>query len=239
MNQIKSISIIGRGDFGQLVSGLIPKDIKHVNYGRQDTLENIESIGQSDVIILSVPLSAYADVLPALAPVIKAETLVVDVCSVKVKPAELLEKHLPGHHNVLLTHPLFGPQSFGNGRQHVLVVTNPVKDDKANKILEFCEQNLKLKVLHMSCAEHDKRMAQVHALTFFIARGLSQLELHAAPFMTPSFQELLDLVRLDASQTEALFQTIENGNPFAVSERQSFLDGLSAIHQDLAKHQEG
>lgn len=85
----------------------------------------------------------------------------------------------------------------------------------------------------MTNEEHDKRMAEIHALTFFIARALTKLDLQSEPFMTPSFQKLLDLVALDESHSEALFRTIENGNPFAADERKKFLDELNAIQSDL------
>ena len=233
MRTIKNISIIGRGDFGKLVADLIPRGSAHTNYGSKDTLENLDTIVRSDVIVLSVPLQAYENLLPKLAPLLKPETLVVDVCSVKVKPAEIIAKLLPNHTNVLLTHPLFGPQSIHNGKKHTLVVTNGTTDEKALGILEYCANKLKLEVLHMSNEEHDKRMADIHVLTFFIARALGKMDLHAEPFMTPSFQELLDLVALDSSHTEALFDTIQNGNPYGAAERQRLISLLSEIDESL------
>lgn len=237
MSSIRTISIVGRGDFGKLVSELIPSDIQQKSYGSKDTPEHVSEIGQSDVIFLSIPLSAYPAVLKMLAPVLKPDALVVDVCSVKVLPAQLLAQHLPKHHNVLLTHPLFGPQSIHNGQQHTLIVTNKA-DEKADELIQFCEDELRLKVMHMTNEEHDQRMAQVHALTFFIARGLSELDLQAEPFMTPSFQELLDLVKLDQSQSNALFKTIEQGNPFAAAEREAFIQKLTEVNAELAAQSE-
>ena len=184
------------------------------------------------VIFLCIPLDAYPQVLDQLAPHLDTETLVVDVCSVKVMPAKLLAKHLPDHKNILLTHPLFGPQSWNNGTQLDLVVTSEM-DDKAKEIVTYCDKTLGLRILHMTNEEHDKRMAEIHALTFFIARALTKLDLQSEPFMTPSFQKLLDLVALDESHSEALFRTIENGNPFAADERKKFLDELNAIQSDL------
>lgn len=232
MNNIKTISVIGRGGFGALTSSLIPDNIEHSSFGSKDTIDNIQQIGKSDVIFLCIPLDAYPQVLDQLAPHLDTETLVVDVCSVKVMPAKLLAKHLPDHKNILLTHPLFGPQSWNNGTQLDLVVTSEM-DDKAKEIVTYCDKTLGLRILHMTNEEHDKRMAEIHALTFFIARALTKLDLQSEPFMTPSFQKLLDLVALDESHSEALFRTIENGNPFAADERKKFLDELNAIQSDL------
>lgn len=235
---IKNVSIIGRGDFGQLLKNLCPKGVSCTTYGSKDTATNIQTIGASDVVILSLPLSAYPNVLEQLAPVLEPDTLLIDVCSVKIEPAKLIHKFLPNHQNLLITHPLFGPLSYNNGKQGgnqlTLVITESV-GQKAKLVEEYCSKKLKLRNLHMSNQEHDKRMAEIHALTFFIARGLAELKLHSEPFMTASFQSLLDLVALDASQTEALFETVQNGNPFASQERQKFIDSLNQTHQNLKR----
>jgi prephenate dehydrogenase len=83
----------------------------------------------------------------------------------------------------------------------------------------------------MSAAAHDKLMAQVHALTFFLARGLSAYGLKANKFQTPSFQMLLDLVELDSKHSTELFETIEIGNPYAKQARADLLDKLNSIHK--------
>lgn len=235
MSLVNSVSIIGRGGFGKLLAELIPDDVEVGLYGSKDTVENITSIGSSDVIFLAMPLQAYSDVLKKLRPALKPETLIVDLCSVKVKPAEYIREYLPDHQNVLLTHPLFGPQSYHNKQKKVLVVTAG-ENAKAKRVIQFCEQKLKLTILMMSNEAHDQRMAEIHVLTFFIARALQQLELHSEPFMTPSFQSLLDLAALDATHTDALFETIQNGNPFAAEERANFIKTLQEIDKDLSSN---
>lgn len=233
MGKISSVSIIGRGDFGTLLQSFVPDTVECNVYGSTNTKENIETIARSDVIILSIPLQAYDAVLALLQPVIRDETLLIDVCSVKVKPAALIHAALPQHKNVLLTHPLFGPQSIKDGNKHTLVITETF-GELAEIVENFCKNKLNLEVMHMTNEIHDKRMAEVHALTFFIARGLRQLNLHNEPFMTPSFKSLLRLAELDKSQTEALFQTIQNGNPFAADERKNFLGLLEDIDKELS-----
>lgn len=62
-------------------------------------------------------------------------------------------------------------------------------------------------------------MAQVHALTFFVARGLENMDLPEVPFMTPSYQQVLDLIKLDRAHSAELYNTIENGNPYTAKMR--------------------
>jgi prephenate dehydrogenase len=193
-----------------------------------------DRLWSSDVIVLAIPLPAYPKVLAGLAGHLRPETLVVDVCSVKLRPAELLTQFLPGHPNLLLTHPLFGPQSAAHGTAgHHLVVTSE-RGERARKLVGFCERELGLVIDRMSADKHDRIMAQVHSLTFFVARGLSDMGLTETPIMTPSFQMVLDLVAFNDSQSDELFRTIEEGNPFAVNMRRRLIASLERTDEELA-----
>lgn len=75
----------------------------------------------------------------------------------------------------------------------------------------------------MSADEHDRTMAQVHALTFFVAHSLREMNLPTPQFMTPSYRELLDLVELDKRHSSDLYNTIQNGNPYAAGMREAFI----------------
>lgn len=236
MSKIQSVGIVGLGSFGRFIASLMPKDI--AVWGSSRTIKQLdgvemkplEEVVKADVLILGFPLGAYETMLQKIAPILPAETLVVDVCSVKVKPEEMLQKYLPHHTNILSTHPLFGPQSAANGTKgHKLVVTKNVVNEKSQALLRYCEEKLELEISHMTAGEHDRIMARVHALTFFVARGLREMNLAEEQFMTPSYQQLLNMVEFDKSHSDELFDTIENGNPFAVETRQEFMRTLREI----------
>jgi prephenate dehydrogenase len=183
--------------------------------------------------LLAIPLHTLPATLERLKENLRPDTLLVDVCSVKVKPQQLYASILPEHANVLVTHPLFGPQSAANGTKgHRLIVTKQ-SGEQAVHVLEFCRQQLGLEVHEMTADEHDKIMARVHALTFFVARGLGEMQLADETFMTPSYKMLMDLVRLDTSHSEELFKTVEQGNPYAQAERQRLLASFAQIEASL------
>ena len=85
----------------------------------------------------------------------------------------------------------------------------------------------------MSTEAHDKIMARVHALTFFVARGLANMELADEVFMTPSYKMLMDLVKLDHSHSQQLFQTVQRGNPFAEAARKELLESFAQVEASL------
>ena len=243
MHHGKTIGILGMGSFGRFLAELL------VHHSRSDILvfdpRSTHSVGgvsyaanlndlvtKADILVLSVPLASYDEVLPHIQRYVRPQTLIIDICSVKLKAEERLRMHLPAHNNILCTHPLFGPQSaaYNDARGHTLIVTDS-PGDLAHETEDFCSQQLGLQLVHMSADEHDKVMAQVHALTFFVAHGLREMNLPTPPFMTPSYKELIDLVELDKKHSPELYDTIQNGNPHAKQVRQTLMDTFQRLNQ--------
>ncbi len=243
-NSIKNIAVIGLGNFGGFVAGVLAKDKQLTLLGHDPCAKTVPEgvravslaeAAKADAAILCVPLSAYAEVLPSLRPLLQAKTLVVDICSVKVEAEKRLRQHLAGHPNLLITHPMFGPLSAANGvAGHTLVVTN-ASGQKAEVAVDYCEKTLGLKIMHMTNEDHDRIMADVHALTFFVARGLARTGLEESQFQAPSFQMLLDLVTFNSAHTEDLFRTIELGNPFAKQSRERLLKAFNDVNNKLER----
>ncbi len=238
------VGIIGLGNFGRFVAGVLT-NLKNLEVLAYDTSHaaapkgvkkvTLSEVATADAIVLCVPLSSYDRVLPKLWPHLWAESLVVDICSVKVEAEKRLRQHLPGHENILITHPMFGPQSAANGLEgHTLVVTG-AEGRRAKRAVSYCQNKLGLKIARMTSEEHDKAMADVHALTFFVARGLARTKLAASPFQAPSFQMLLDLVAFDKAHTDDLFRTIELGNPYAKQSRNRLMKALEELNDKLGK----
>lgn len=236
---IHSVGIIGLGSFGKLAASLLSKNFDVVGYDTRPTKSGVRQTSLADVmkcdaVILAIPFDAYQEVLKAIKPLLKPETLLIDICSVKIKPSELLDTHLPNHPNLLVTHPLFGPETAAPGktRGHKLIVTKHIGNE-ALRVMKFCREELGLVIHRMSPQEHDRTMAQVHALTFFVARGLADTHIAKVPFETPSFQMILDLIALDRKHSDELFQTIERGNPYAAPVRHQLIKSFENLAATL------
>lgn len=234
-----SIGIIGYGDFGKLVADVMggTHTIKAYSRNNAKVPDNIraafEEVCACDYVVPTIPLRAYDTVLAEVAKHIGPQTVLVDVCSVKVNPAERVKKHLPDT-PLVATHPLFGPQTIQNGiAGHVFVLCDDVSDaTQSDKLADFA-LSLGLDVVRMTAQEHDEQMAQVHALTFFVARTLLNMGVSDVALHTPSFGKLLGLIELERSHTQDLFETIQLGNPFASKIRQAFLDEATKIATQL------
>jgi prephenate dehydrogenase len=232
------VGIIGFGSFGAFAASWLAQDFD-VKVFDEDTSKlpinlrsSLEEVCKSDFVVLAIPLSAYESVLNRIKTLLPEQTVLVDVASVKEKPIKLIKKTLPNQ-PYIATHPLFGPESASESLSgHSLIlceanslgVLDKVKSYGISKGLEATE---------MSAEAHDKEMAVVQGLTFFLARGLNEFGLHEMTLKTPSFKKLLSLAELDKHHTNELLDTILNGNKHARKVRKLFMSDLKAYNKRL------
>lgn len=230
-----NITILGSGNFGNLIAKLCPRDVNVNLLSLRGLSDNglADVLKQTDILFLAIPFSAYTASLNRIKPELKAETLLVDVCSVKLKPLEAIKKILPEHKNLLITHPLFGPQSSKNGTEtkglDLIICHN--SGGLAAQVLAFCKNELQLNIIEMSAAEHDEQMAITQGLTFFISEVLGNFKLSEQILKTPSFEKLLAISGLAKVESNSLLNLIQNDNPFTKDIRSKFIEEAAKLNQ--------
>ncbi len=233
------IGIIGYGNFGKFLTQILPDSTKVYIYDKtashkDESFVSLEKAASCEIIILAVPLMAYDDILPKIAKQLRPTQLIIDVCSVKLMPEKIIAKHIPEHKSLLMTHPLFGPQTYRKKpSNNKLIVTSPLVGKNAQAVIGYCKEKLNIEIKFMTAEEHDKLMSNIHAVTFFIARGLANLNLPKKEFVTPSYEQILNLVAFNESHTDELFQTIQNGNPYANEARKKVIESFTELDSDL------
>jgi len=239
------ISIFGFGDFGQLITKYLIKHAEVSVYDRNHAKTkliaslgakpvSLEEAAKADVVILAVTLDSLESTLQAITPHVRPGTMVADVTSVKVKPAEMMQRILPENVQILATHPLFGPVSAKDGLSGHKIVIDPVRVTDQKAVEEFLT-DLGLTIVAMSCDEHDREMAWVHALTFFVGRGLLELNPPISPLSTHYYNELLDVVNVERTHSMELFYTIQRGNPYAEDMRKKLIASLANLESKINK----
>jgi hypothetical protein len=73
----------------------------------------------------------------------------------------------------------------------------------------------------------------VHVLTFFVARGLGNMNIEVMPFKTPSYDMLTALIDFDAKHSDELFQTIQQGNPYGDEVRRSLVQSFQELEKQI------
>ena len=190
---INNLGIIGYGRFGKLLADMLSDDFDILPYDANfSTGLSIEEVASADAIFLCVPIVELKTTIKNMAPLVQANTMILDVCSVKLYPESLMMKYF-SNENILLTHPMFGPDAVKNGLNDLSIALCPTKDTK-KEIIEywsdvFKKHNLKVKL--MSCEEHDRNTAYSLCLTQFIGRTLKKLELKSSEIDTQNFKNLL------------------------------------------------
>ena len=86
-----------------------------------------EDAARADIVVLTVAISAMEETCARLAPLLRPGSLVIDTCSVKVWPVEIMRRHVPDKAGILATHPLFGPDSGRDGIRGLKIVLCPVR----------------------------------------------------------------------------------------------------------------
>jgi len=239
----EEVGVIGLGPFGQFIGKDLALWFDVTGYDIADRQKEatdhglywgtLEEAASKEVVILAVPLSSLEGVLRQMSVSVSPETLVMDVCSVKQTPINLMRKYLPAA-ELLGTHPLFGPQSAKDGwhghKMAVCPITPP--SVKSESLLKFF-RNEGLRLIEMSAEEHDREMAVVQGLTHFIARALVECEVQDSELATTAFDRLRKVMEILGEDSWELFATIENGNPFAGEVRQQFIARLAEIERRL------
>ncbi len=232
-----TIGIIGFGSFGKFLAEKLSSHAVVKVYNRRERpttwQASFEEAAACDYVVLAVPLDAYVETLERLALVMPPSSVVVDVCSVKERPVKLIRQYLP-EQPLVATHPLFGPESAGASLGgHTIVLCPEVSDAEPYAQVKRFAEKLKLRVVELSLEAHDREMAVVQGLTFFIARALDNMKLHGQQLSTPSFERLLHLAELEQHHSAELFRTIQQGNMRTQAVRQAFLAAARRIDEEL------
>ena len=129
---------------------------------------NVEAAKQAEVIIISVPVDNFEEVVEQICPYTHPEQVIIDITSIKAFPVEIMHKHIK-RGLVLGAHPMFGPGARGIANQSfVLTPTNEEETALAQKIREYLETRGARATL-MNPDEHDEMMAVILGLSHFIA----------------------------------------------------------------------
>lgn len=235
----KSLSIIGYGAFGRfMVKFLKPYfdvyayDIKKIKDSRIKFVE-LQEAASKDIVIIAVNMDVFEQTIKKISRYVKKSALVLDVCSVKVEPARLMEKYLPKHCEIIATHPLFGPHSCKEGIKGRKIMVHGVRTKHLRNVAEFLKNKLQLKIIQLTPQEHDREMAFIQVITHLVGRTVNKTNLPELKLSTYSYDSLKEVARIVGTDSDALFRTIQRNNKFAPAIRKKFVDTLVKISKSI------
>lgn len=200
----------------------------------------LATIATCDIIVLATPVSALPAISSELAVFLGLEDaktrpnppIVMDVASVKVKPAEIMTASFPQHVDLIGLHPLFGPQSGKNGITGLGIAVCPLRGKALPKVTDFLTQTLGLKVMVTTPEDHDRDMAVAQGLTHMVAKIVHLMNLPEPKLTTTSFNLLHKAIEMVRHDSDALFRTISMDNPFMPEIKASFRESLLTVTEN-------
>lgn len=242
-----NIGVYGLGRFGTFWAQELAKHGNTVlSYSRshKDDIENVKLVSEDEVlsqpiIYLCVAISSFEEVLTRITPKIKKGCTVIDTCSVKIHPANLMKKLLPKDVYSIASHPMFGPDSGLNGVQGLPMVVYPLNCpsslfDEIYKDLESWDLHL----LNMSPDAHDREAAWSQGITHFVGRVLDELALQPTELATTGYNRLMSIVEQTCNDPIQLFYDLQRYNPYAKQMRMGLKGSLDYVMQELTEQEQ-
>lgn len=137
-------------------------------------------IEKSDLIIMSIPVSAALRLLPDILDKIRDDQYVTDVCSTKEKLVDSVHYH-PKRKNYVASHPMAGTEFNGPwaaipnlfaGRAGIICNAED-SDYKAVELVRSMYDALNMRIIYMRAAHHDVHTAYVSHISHVISFALA------------------------------------------------------------------
>lgn len=204
---------------------------------------NPDAAGDSDIVIVSVPISETINVIKEVAPHVKEGSLLMDVTSIKEKPCKAMEKFSRRGVEIIGTHPVFSHR-VGTLEGQVFILT-PIRGKKwLNWLKEFLNEH-KVRVYESTPEEHDRIMAVVQGLTHFayisIGKTLQELNFdirESRKFSSPIYELMLDMVGRIIGQNPRLYAEIQMENPRVNEVHEKFLETAKKLSEIIREGDE-
>jgi prephenate dehydrogenase len=241
----KTLGLVGCGAFGEfMLRHLTPYFRTRVHDPYRDLAEvtavydvepaSLEQTAACDLVVPAVPVQKFERVIASLVPYLKPGALLVDVCSVKLKPYRILERLLPASVDFVCTHPLFGPQSGRDGIAGLKIALCAGRGGREACVERFLAERLRLQVIRTTPERHDRELAYVQGLTHLIAKIMVEIEPRDVLQTTRTWELLMQSVELVRYDSDELFLAIESENPFVAEAKGRFFDTARALEARLA-----
>ena len=241
--ELQTIGIVGYGNFGSFAHYVIQMYFPHIEVRISSTRHKVdghtffsfEDACASDLVILAIPVSAFDEVVERAVPVVGANTVLIDICTVKICTAKTL-KRFRNKIKYISMHPMFGFNSY-----------RWAAGDLKKLRIVFCEHNLfrsdyeeiksllsgiGLRISEQTPDEHDKMIADTLFLAHLISQILTEGDFKRNDIGTASFDLLMDVTE-SLYQDRALFQEVYKYNQYCKKTLERFFNAAQSIEKLL------
>ena len=230
--------IIGFGRFGSVLADILSSKNEILIHDPNRSSKDFQNVSLLEVIrcemlFIAVPIREFESVIKSLQKYKLQNTTIIDVCSVKIYPVEVMKKYLPDNLGIIATHPMFGPDSYSPFRE-LKMVMHSVRDvhNQFDKLKGIFEGKL-ISIVEMTPEHHDRDAAMSQGITHFIGRALSQSGVSSTSINTLGFNELLGVVEQTCNDSWDLFKDLQNYNPYTVKMIEQLEEGIKIVRNQI------
>jgi prephenate dehydrogenase len=179
-----------------------------------ETADFVDAVKKADNVMICVSINAFEEVVKKIAPSVREEQTVVDICSIKEQPVAIMHQHIKKG-LILGTHPVFGPGSPSvKHKAYILTPTNAREQSFAEKYKGWLEK-VGARVFMMSPRKHDELMSIVLGLPHFVGLVACDALLEQSDFVETkkvagtTYQMLFTLAEATALENPELFSSLQ------------------------------
>ncbi|MGD6806725.1 MAG: prephenate dehydrogenase/arogenate dehydrogenase family protein [Candidatus Bathyarchaeia archaeon] len=190
-----------------------------------ETADFPAAVKGADRVLICVSISSFEETIKKIASSVQKGQPVMDICSIKEYPVNIMHKHLKGA-LTLGTHPVFGPGS--NGVAHKAYVLTPTTSEEEAYAKEF-QRWLEKEGAHvfiMKPQKHDELMSIVLGFAHFV--GLAACE---TLLEQPMFAESKKLAGTTYRMLFTLAEAVATETPDLYANVQTKLAGMDKIEE--------
>lgn len=238
-----TLAIIGTGKIGRWFAEFFLKEGESVIVSDKDektlaivgkeleveTADNTEAVRRADRVLICVPMEELEDVVKEIRSFVRPDQVVMDVCSIKIVPVEVMHKYIKKG-TVLGTHPVFGPGVKSIVNQNFILTPIKRKEEQFAREFRVWLERRQAKVSIMSPRRHDELMSVVLGLPHFIGLAVCETLLDCTDFLEmekvagPSYKMLLMFAKAVVSEQTRFYTSLQMNLPEASRIESLFLE---------------
>jgi prephenate dehydrogenase len=191
-----------------------------------ETADFPTAVKGADRVVICVSISSLEEVVKKIATSTHKGQAIMDICSIKQYPVEVMHKYLNGA-LVLGTHPVFGPGSNGVAHKaYVLTPTNPEEEAYAEEFKQWLEKE-EAHVFIMTPEKHDELMSIILGFSHFVGLAVCETLIEQ-----PAFKESKTLAGTTYRMLFTLAESVAQETPDLYANVQTKVPGLAKM-EDL------
>ncbi len=205
-----------------------------------------KGIRNADLVIVSVPVDATADLLPRILDTIRHDAVVADVGSTKKAVCDAVRRHSK-RGRFVATHPIAGTEHSGPGaalrglfKNKLCLLCDPEQSDaEALERVRAMYEAVGMRCMTMDAADHDRHAAYVshisHVTSFVLATTVLEMEKSASTIFDLAGSGFESTVRLAKSSPDMWTPIFLQNAAFVCEALDAYIRNITEFRNEIAR----